>query len=89
MNPCKYTGADVYLPDYDITIPADVFEIGGCAMLRVQTEGQPRGEEFAKIATFGKSPHTTHIATPGIGSWVRFDLGIVAMPSDQLEGPRR
>ena len=79
MNTCIKTGALVYMPAYDLACAADLFEICGCIIVRFPGNPEEKGKFFDQMPC-----DTTHIVylDPPDMTWVRFDLGIVAVPAD-------
>lgn len=77
MNVCIKTGARVYMPEYHIIAPADLFQIADCIIVRFN--GNPK-----KLTNYiDHCPaETTHIVVtnPPDTTWCRWDLGIVAVP---------
>lgn len=80
---CIKTGARVYLPDYGLYTPADLFEVGGAIIARFPRDPRDSNEYF-KEAPKG----TTHIITvnPPATAEVWFDRAMVIVhPYNVLE----
>ena len=80
MNDCLKTGARVYLPDYNINAPADLFAVGATRVVRFN--GDPK-----KVGTYGEeAPGTTHrLHLNRSTNYWRPDLGIAVVDARDLE----
>lgn len=80
-NPCVKTGARVLVTEYGGVAPADLFLVGGTIIARfgcgnrIDLDYSPEALEYA-----------SHRMTIGTRGWYRQDLGVAAVPVDQLTG---
>ena len=74
---CIKTGATVWFENYGIAVPADVYEIGDCYVIRWNPHGKvfrPAKDADWKVAFCNASV-----------IWHRDDLGVTVVPQDMVD----
>lgn len=75
---CTYTGARVFFAEYGYLVPADLYKVGDCVIIRWNTNGKEYGE------TEGQFTHNVPTIRNG---WHREDIGVTVIPESALMGP--
>lgn len=70
---CIKTGARVYFNDYGFVVPADIYVVGGCYVIRWNTEGKEYVTGTPDLSWWIVS------LLPG-ENWHRDDLGVTVVP---------
>jgi hypothetical protein len=77
---CIKTGARVFFPEYGVVLPADLYAIGNCILIRTNP-----GAITKSNGTYN-AMDATHIVAAGYGdSFYRDDIGIFVVPQGRVE----
>lgn len=80
---CVYTGAHVYLPDYDMMVRADLHQCGDVVLLNMPMK------DGSLVGSFGKKVYATHTVRLGTKGGRVPNTCVYAVPRDQVEGELR
>lgn len=84
-NPCVYTGAMVYLEDFDTLVCCDLREIDGAVMIHVTSPGN-----WNSMPTPDQIERATHrVSDPAGAGYVARDKSVIFVPSRCCVGERR
>lgn len=74
---CIKTGAKVYLTEYNQTLPADIFRVGGCLIIQLTMA------LFNTRESNWSSEGATHHVVIGDGYWSK-NRGVIVVPNEQV-----
>lgn len=77
---CIKTGATVHFANYNMAVPADIFRVGDCYVIRWNVNGQ----------VYRELEHSDWAVAPYEDSakvWHREDLGVTVVPKEFLIAP--
>ena len=82
---CIKTGARVYLPDYGLAAPADLFAVSDDAVI-IRFNGNPQHHQCNFVKEQPKN--TTHVVrcNPEFRTWLRWDLGVLVVHASMIAG---
>lgn len=75
---CTYTGARVYFDEYGYLVPADLYKVDYCIIIRWNTNGK----EYVDPGS-----EATHNVPTLRNGWHREDIGVTVIPESALIGP--
>ena len=83
---CSYTGAYVHVQEYGIYAPADLYDVAGATVVRFN--GDPRNWQKSFEPMEGRTI-THEVTVQSSQAFIRFDLGMIVVPSKDVIGERR